>query len=111
MAVPAAASVRDANRYRPPEVTGLVDLLDRQVRERPHARALVVTAERVHLSYRALASLADDVAARLSGTGLRGGDPVGLICSNTAEFVVALLGAARAGLVVARWTPRCPRPS
>jgi acyl-CoA synthetase (AMP-forming)/AMP-acid ligase II len=108
MAVPAAASVRGADRYRPPEVTGLVDLLDRQARIRPHARALVVTGDRVHLSYRALATLADDVAARLAGSGLRRGDPVGLICANTAEFVVALLGAARAGLVVAPLDPALP---
>ncbi|MDH6438609.1 acyl-CoA synthetase (AMP-forming)/AMP-acid ligase II [Streptomyces sp. SAI-144] len=108
MAVPAAASVRDANRYRPSEVTGLVDLLDRQVRERPYARALVVTGERVHLSYRGLASLADDVAARLGGAGLRRGDAVGLIGANTAEFVVGLLGAARAGLVAAPLDPTLP---
>ncbi|MFD4627181.1 FadD7 family fatty acid--CoA ligase [Streptomyces sp. NPDC058475] len=108
MAVPAAASVRDANRYRPPAVTGLVDLLDRQVRDRPRARALVVTGDRVHLSYRALAALADDVAARLGRTGLHRGDAVGLICANTAEFVVALLGAARAGLVVAPLDPTLP---
>ncbi|MET8080761.1 FadD7 family fatty acid--CoA ligase [Streptomyces sp. NPDC005303] len=108
MAVPAAASVRDANRYRPPQVTGLVDLLDRQVRERPYARALVVTGERVQLSYRALASLADQVAARLGGAGLRRGDAVGLICANTAEFVVGLLGAARAGLVTAPLDPALP---
>ncbi|MDQ0597703.1 acyl-CoA synthetase (AMP-forming)/AMP-acid ligase II [Streptomyces canus] len=110
MAVPAAASVRDANRYRPPAVTGLVDLLDAQVRERPYARALVVTGERVHLSYRGLAALADGVAARLGGTGLRRGDAVGLICANTAEFVVALLGAARAGLVAAPLDPALPAP-
>ncbi|MFI9759575.1 FadD7 family fatty acid--CoA ligase [Streptomyces sp. NPDC051963] len=108
MAAPAAASVRDANRYRPPAVTGLVDLLDRQVRERPYARALVVGGERVHLSYRALATLADEVASRLGGTGLHRGDAVGLICANTAEFVVALLGAARAGLVVAPLDPALP---
>ncbi|MFD3843986.1 FadD7 family fatty acid--CoA ligase [Streptomyces sp. NPDC058642] len=108
MAVPAAASVRDANRYRPPTVTGLVDLLDAQVRERPYARALVVTGERVHLSYRGLSALADVVAARLGGTGLRRGDAVGLICANTAEFVVALLGAARAGLVAAPLDPALP---
>ncbi|MCX5330156.1 MULTISPECIES: FadD7 family fatty acid--CoA ligase [unclassified Streptomyces] len=108
MAVPAAASVRDANRYRPPTVTGLVDLLDAQVRERPYARALVVTGERVHLSYRGLAALADGVAARLGGTGLCRGDAVGLICANTAEFVVALLGAARAGLVAAPLDPALP---
>lgn len=108
MAVPAAASVRDADRYRPPAVTGLADLLDRHVRERPHARALVVTGDRVHLSYRALAALADGVAARLGGTGLRRGDAIGLICANNVEFVVALLGAARAGLVVAPLDPTLP---
>ncbi|MEU6357072.1 FadD7 family fatty acid--CoA ligase [Streptomyces sp. NPDC047072] len=108
MAVPAAASVRDASGYRPPEVTGLAGLLDRQVRERPYARALVVTGERAPLSYRALAALADDVAARLSGAGLRRGDAVGLLCANTAEFVVGLLGAARAGLVTAPLDPALP---
>jgi acyl-CoA synthetase (AMP-forming)/AMP-acid ligase II len=108
MAVPAAASVRDANGYRPPRVSGLAGLLDRQVRERPYARALVVTGERVQLSYRTLASLADDVAARLGRSGLRRGDAVGLICANTAEFVVALLGAARAGLVAAPLDPALP---
>ncbi|AVH55354.1 MULTISPECIES: FadD7 family fatty acid--CoA ligase [Streptomyces] len=108
MAVPAAASVRGADRYQPPEITGLADLLDRQVRERPRARALIVTGDRVHLSYRALAALADDVAARLGGTGLRRGDAIGLVCANNAEFVVALLGAARAGLVVAPLDPALP---
>ena len=108
MAVPAAASVRDANRYRPATVTGLVDLIDVQVRERPYARALVVTGERVHLSYRGLSALADGVAARLGATGLSRGDAIGLISANTAEFVVALLGAARAGLVVAPLDPALP---
>ncbi|WP_105971187.1 FadD7 family fatty acid--CoA ligase [Streptomyces geranii] len=108
MAVPAAASVRDTDRYRSPAVTGLADLLDRQVRERPYARALVVTGERVPLSYRGLAALADDVAARLSRAGLGRGDAVGLICANTAEFVVALLGAARAGVVLAPLDPALP---
>ncbi|MFJ6385984.1 FadD7 family fatty acid--CoA ligase [Streptomyces sp. NPDC091972] len=108
MAVPAAASVRDANRYRPPEVSDLAGLLDRQVRERPYSRALVVTGERVPLSYRDLAALADDVAARLREAGLGRGDAVGLICANSAEFVVALLGAARAGLVTAPLDPALP---
>jgi acyl-CoA synthetase (AMP-forming)/AMP-acid ligase II len=108
MAVPAAASGRAANRYRPPAITGLTDLLDRHVRDRPGARALVVTGDRVHLSYGALTALVDDVAARLGSTGLRRGDAVGLVCANTAEFVVALLGAARAGLVVAPIDPALP---
>ncbi|NUR65888.1 MAG: AMP-binding protein, partial [Streptomyces sp.] len=108
MAAVVAASVRGAGRYRPPALTGLVDLLDRQVRERPYARALVLGGGRVHLSYRALAGLADDLAARLSGAGLGRGDAVGVVSANTAEFVVALLGAARAGLVVAPLDPALP---
>jgi acyl-CoA synthetase (AMP-forming)/AMP-acid ligase II len=48
------------------------------------------------------------VAAGLSGTGLRRGDAVGLVSANTVEFVVALLGAARAGLVVAPLDPTLP---
>ncbi|WP_329332667.1 FadD7 family fatty acid--CoA ligase [Streptomyces sp. NBC_00663] len=108
MAAVIAASVRGAGRYRPPALTGLVDLLDRQVRERPYARALVVGGGRVQLSYRALAGLADDLAARLGGAGLGRGDAVGVLSANTAEFVVALLGAARAGLVVAPLDPALP---
>ncbi|MFJ1596313.1 FadD7 family fatty acid--CoA ligase [Streptomyces sp. NPDC088261] len=108
MAVPTAASVRDENRYRPPTITGLTDLLDRQVRDRPRARALVAGPDRVPLSYGALASLAGDVAAGLGATGLRRGDAVALVCANTAEFVVALLGAARAGLVAAPVDPALP---
>ncbi|MER5760507.1 FadD7 family fatty acid--CoA ligase [Streptomyces sp. NPDC002082] len=112
MAVPAKTSVCDGGEhqgeYRPPAITGLADLLDRHVRTRPHARALVVTADRVDLSYGALAALAGDVAARLGSTGLRRGDAIGLLCANSAEFVVALLGAARAGLVVAPLDPALP---
>ncbi|MDN3029701.1 FadD7 family fatty acid--CoA ligase [Streptomyces sp. S.PB5] len=108
MAVPAAASVRDADGYRPPTVTGLAGLLDRPVRELPYARALVVTGDRVRLSYGGLHAAADVVAARLRDSSLRRGDAVGLVGANTAEFVVALLGAARAGLVVAPLDPALP---
>lgn len=101
-------SVRDEVRYRPPAITGLVDLLDQQVRDRPGALALVVTADRTTVSYGALATVVDDLAARLRGMGLRRADPVGLVCPNDAEFVVGLLGAARAGLVVAPIDPALP---
>jgi acyl-CoA synthetase (AMP-forming)/AMP-acid ligase II len=107
MAVP-TASARDANRYRTPAITGLTDLLDRHVRHRPRARALVVTGDRIQLSYHALATLVDDVTARLGDTGLHRGDAIGLVCTNTAEFVVALLASARAGLVVAPMDPTLP---
>ena len=105
---PTATSVREGNRYQPPPATGLGGLLDRQVRDRPDARALVVTADRIHVSYRGLAAMVDDVADRLRGTGLRGGDAVGLVSANNAEFVVGLLAAARAGLVIAPMDPALP---
>jgi len=108
MAVPTARSVRDPNRYEPPAVAGLVDLLDRQVHDRPEARALVVGGDRLPLSYRSLAALAEDLADQLGGTGLCRGDVIGLVCANTAEFVVGLLGAARVGLVVAPIDPALP---
>src|SRR3954454_17970234 len=108
MAVPIAASVPDANRCQPPAITGIFDLIDRHVRDRPEARAVVVNGGRGHLSYGALATLVDDVAARLRSTGLSRGDAIGLVCPNTAEFGVALLGAARAGLVRAPIDPARP---
>ena len=101
--------VGGANMYVAPTITGLVDLLDRQVRDRPEGRALVLTKDRIPVSYGALAALVDDMAARLRSTGLRRGDAVGLISANNAEFVVALLGAARAGLVIAPLDPALPQ--
>jgi hypothetical protein len=47
-----ATSVHDETRYQCPAVTGLADILDRQVSDRPGARALVVTADRIEVSYR-----------------------------------------------------------
>ncbi|MCQ4207503.1 FadD7 family fatty acid--CoA ligase [Streptomyces longispororuber] len=108
MATSAAASVRDAHRYRPPALTGLAGLVERQARERPEARALVVGRDRLPLSYRDLAALAGRTADRLRAAGLRRGDVVALVSSNTVEFVVALLGAARAGLVTAPLDPALP---
>jgi acyl-CoA synthetase (AMP-forming)/AMP-acid ligase II len=109
MTAPTEESVRDANPHLPPAITGLFDLIDQQVRDRPDARALVATGDRAQVSYGALAVLVDDLAVRLGAAGLRRGAAVGLVCANTAEFVVALLGAARAGLVVAPLDPTLPR--
>src|ERR1700754_672212 len=101
--------VGSANPYVAPTITGLSDLLDRHVSDRPEAQALVLTRDRVPLTYGALAALVDDMAARLRRMGLRRGDAVGLISANNVEFVVALLGAARAGLVIAPLDPALPQ--
>jgi acyl-CoA synthetase (AMP-forming)/AMP-acid ligase II len=109
MAAATETPVLDARRYGPPAISGLFDLLEQQVRDRPDTRALVITSDRIPVSYGELGTLVDDVAARLGSTGLRRGDAVGLVGANTAEFVVALLGAARAGLVIAPLDPALPQ--
>jgi acyl-CoA synthetase (AMP-forming)/AMP-acid ligase II len=105
---PTASSPPGEHAYRHPATTSLVDLLDRQLSEGPDAPALVVTSARVPLCYRDLAALVEEVAAQLSGAGLRRGDPVGLVSANNVEFVVGLLAAAWAGLVVAPLDPGLP---
>ncbi|WP_307804716.1 FadD7 family fatty acid--CoA ligase [Streptomyces sp. VRA16 Mangrove soil] len=105
----------------PITVEGLAGLLDRQARVRPHSRALVVPGSPSPqppsqplsqpswpLSYRTLDSLADQTAGHLTKAGLRPGDLLGLVAGNTAEFVVALLGAARTGVAVAPLDPALP---
>jgi len=109
MAVPTETPIDTANPYRPPAVSGLCDLFDQHAHHRPDARALVVGSDRIPISYGVLAALVDDVAHRLDGSGLCRGDAVGLVGANNADFVVALLGAARAGLVVAPLDPALPR--
>ncbi|MFI5660323.1 AMP-binding protein [Streptomyces sp. NPDC051684] len=91
-----------------PTVTGLVDLLDRQVRARPRAPALLVGDGRVPLSYEELDALVDRAAQRCVAAGLRDGDVLALVEGNSVEFVGALLGAARAGVVVAPLDPALP---
>src|SRR6185295_15747876 len=70
--------------------------------------ALLVGAEHSRVTYGDLAQLVDDLSAALRRRGLRAGDVVALQSSNSVEFVVALLGAARAGLVVAPLDPSLP---
>ena len=108
MAASTETPVRDANPYEPPAISGLFDLLDQHARDHPGARAMVITSDRIIVSYGELSTLVDDVAARLGSAGLQRGDAVGLVCANNADFVVALLGAARAGLVVAPLDPALP---
>ena len=65
MAAPTETPVRDANPYEPPSISGLFDLLDQHAHDRPDARALVITSDRVPISYGELAAMVDDVAGRL----------------------------------------------
>src|SRR3954462_11722744 len=108
MAVPTETPVHNGKPYEPPAISGLFDLLARHGQDRPDTPALVVGSDRIPISYGELDALVDDVANRLHSSGLRRADAVGLGCANSADFVVALLGAGRAGLVVAPLDPTLP---
>ena len=83
-------------------------LLDGFVQSQPGATALIIGRSRRRVSYAGLAKLVTDLSTGLRRGGLRTGDVVALQCTNSIEFVVALLGAARAGLVVAPLDPALP---
>jgi acyl-CoA synthetase (AMP-forming)/AMP-acid ligase II len=83
-------------------------LLDGIAERDPGSTALIVGAERRRVSYADLAALVVDNCAALQRSGLRSGDVVALRSTNSIEFVVALLAAARAGVVVAPVDPALP---
>ncbi|WP_232022059.1 FadD7 family fatty acid--CoA ligase [Mycobacterium basiliense] len=74
----------------------------------PEAVALIVTSDRVPISYRDLVRLGDDLARQLTSAGLEPGDRVALRAGSSAEFVVALLAASRADLIVVPLDPALP---
>jgi acyl-CoA synthetase (AMP-forming)/AMP-acid ligase II len=86
----------------------IADLIAAAARRHPEAHALVVTADRTPITYRDLMRLVDDLAEQLTQGGLSAGDRVGLRAQSSAEFVVALLAASRAGLVVVPLDPALP---
>ncbi|MFT3965719.1 MAG: AMP-binding protein [Sphingobium sp.] len=84
-------------------MTTLVDLLNDAVAHDAGAAALLYRDTR--LSYGALDAWSDAFAAQLLGTGLKPGDRFFLCLQNVPEFVVALLGAAKAGIVTVPLSP------
>lgn len=86
----------------------IADLVTVAATRRPEAVALVVTADRVAISYRDVIRLADDLAGQLTRAGLLPGDRVALRSGSNAEFVVTLLAASRADLVVVPLDPALP---
>jgi len=84
------------------------DLIEAAATHAPDARALIVTDDRIPITYRDLLRLTDDLAAQLTGAGLNPGDRVALRAGSNAEFVVGLLAALRAGLIVVPLDPALP---
>jgi len=74
----------------------------------PHGEALVCGERR--LNWREVAQQSAAVAAGLRGLGLQGGDRVALLLGNRIEFVLAMFGAARLGIVTVLLSTRLQKP-
>ena len=86
----------------------VADLLQAAASRRPDAPALVVSADRVPITYGELVRLVDDLARQLAAAGLQPGDRAALRAHSNAEFVIGLLASSRAGLVVVPVDPALP---
>jgi acyl-CoA synthetase (AMP-forming)/AMP-acid ligase II len=86
----------------------IADLVEQVASRQPDATALVITPDRIPVSYRDLVRLVGDLAGQLTNGGLVPGDRVALRAGSNAEFVVGLLAASRADLVVVPLDPALP---
>jgi long-chain acyl-CoA synthetase len=81
----------------------LLDVLSDSARQRPGHPALLFKGAR--LSYSELEELADAFGAALAALGIQKGDRVALFLPNCPQFVIAQLGAWKAGAIVAPMNP------
>jgi fatty-acyl-CoA synthase len=79
--------------------------LERTARHWPDRAALVVRQQGVRLSWSALLNEVDAFAAGLLALGLVPGDRVGIWSPNNAEWVIAQLATARAGMILVTINP------
>lgn len=86
----------------------ILDLLDAALAGDVEAAALIYRGSRRSFGWLELRS--NGFAAALSAAGLKRGDRMLLCLQNVPEFVVALLGAAKAGLVTVPVNPMYCRP-
>ncbi|MDT5347430.1 MAG: hypothetical protein QOH91_717 [Mycobacterium sp.] len=86
----------------------IADLIQVAATRLPEASALVVTPDRIPISYRDLVRAVDDLAGQFKRHGLLPGDRIALRAGSNAEFVVSLLAASRADLIIVPLDPALP---
>lgn len=86
----------------------IADLIQVAATRLPEACALVVTPDRIPINYRDLVRVVDDLAGQLKRNGLLPGDRIALRAGSNAEFVVSLLAASRADLIIVPLDPALP---
>jgi long-chain acyl-CoA synthetase len=102
-AKPWLALLDDAQRAPIDPVDSLVHALRRSVAEAPDRTCLAYFDGR--LTYREVDELSDSVAGHLADRGLERGDRVAILLQNSPLFVLALLGAWKAGATVVPVNP------
>jgi long-chain acyl-CoA synthetase len=102
-AKPWLAQLSEAQRRPVNPAPTLVHAFRDSVRRAPERTALAYFDGR--LSYRETEALSDSVAGHLAARGLRHGDRVAIMLQNSPHFVLALLGAWKAGAVVVPLNP------
>ncbi|OIK03818.1 class I adenylate-forming enzyme family protein [Streptomyces monashensis] len=100
---PWLALLDEAQRAPVDPADSLVHALAAAVAEAPDRTFLSYFDAR--LSYREVDGLSDSVAAHLAARGLERGDRVAVLLQNSPHFVLALLGAWKAGAVVVPVNP------
>ncbi|MFG2930554.1 class I adenylate-forming enzyme family protein [Streptomyces achromogenes] len=100
---PWLALLTDAQRAPLDPADSLVHALRTAVADHPDRTCLTYFDAR--LSYRETDALTDSVAAHLAGRGLRRGDRVAVLLQNSPHFVLAVLGAWKAGATVVPVNP------
>jgi long-chain acyl-CoA synthetase len=95
-----------------PEVQerSLADYVEDNVRNVPGKVALVYTDKGVEITWQQLDALANRFAALLRALGMQKGDVLGIHLPNTPQYVVALIGAAKAGVAVSGVSPLLTPP-
>ena len=79
--------------------------LESTARRWPDRPALVVRSQDVRLSWSGLLDAVDAFAAGLLALGLAPGDRIGIWSPNNAEWVIAQLAAAKAGMILVTINP------
>ncbi|MGW4084440.1 class I adenylate-forming enzyme family protein [Streptomyces sp. NPDC004822] len=102
-AKPWLALLSDAQRAPVAPDDSLVHALRRAAAETPDRVCLAYFDAR--LTYREVDELSDSVAGHLAARGLRRGDRVAILLQNSPHFVLALLGAWKAGAIVVPVNP------
>jgi fatty-acyl-CoA synthase len=81
------------------------EALERAARRWPNAEALVSVHQNIRLTWAQLLAQADAFAAGLLALGLKPGDRVGVWAPNCAEWTIAQLATARAGIIQVNINP------